>query len=705
MIPILFPQGEEDFTSNGLGRLADATDCTVTEERNGAYELTMTYPITGVHFSDITHSKIIYAKPSDGKDPQPFRIYYIGKPLNGITEIRAEHISYQMTHIPVKPFTAQSVSGALAGLESNAAEECPFTFWTDKSTTAAFKVEVPSSMRSLLGGQQGSILDAYGGEWEFDGYTAKLYNERGQDKGITLRYGKNIVDIKQEENISSTYTGVMPYWKGTDSDEVGTDEILVTLPEGVLHSNNASNFPYQRTIPLDMSGDFENPPTVERLRGAANSYMVANNVGIPHVSIDVSFIALWQTEEYKNIANLERVNLCDTVTVQFEKLDISVKAKVVKTEYDVLRERYKSIKVGNSTTNLARSLIDDMANTVNGATGRLATKTFLQKSVERATKLLSGGLGGYVVINTNADGQPEEILVMDESSTDTASKVIRINKNGIGFSTTGYDGEYRTAWTIDGHFVADFIDTGNLQANLIKVGRIQDAANKNYWDMETGEFRLAAETMIGGKTIDEHMEDADWSLTQEKVFNALTNNGQTQGIYLSNGKLYINADYIKTGTISADLVKAGTLKSQNGLTKLNLDDGTFRIGYPYWLKLDQSGKLSGGKEEYDVTTGFYDDQYGYIDFSASTNVKGEGVQKGLQIQGGVLRISTYRIAVAQSTDADDAAYVGGTGRMDYIEWIRGLEDGRVQWLPKHVNFINGIMCSELSTPIDWSDYE
>ena len=200
------------------------------------------------------------------------------------------------------------------------------------------------------------------------------------------------------------------------------------------------------------------------------------------------------------------------------------------------------------------------------------------------------------------------------------------------------------------------------------------------------------------------MEDADWSLTQEKVFNALTNNGQTQGIYLSDGKLYINADYIKTGAISADLVKAGTLKSQNGLTKFNLDDGTFRIGYPYWLKLDQSGKLSGGKEEYDVTTGFYDDQYGYIDFSASTNVKGEGVQKGLQIQGGVLRISTYRIAVAQSTDADDKAYVGGTGRMDYIEWIRGLEDGRVQWLPKHVNFINGIMCSELSTPIDWSDY-
>lgn len=560
MIPILYPTGETDFTSNGLGRLADATDCSVTEERNGAYELAMTYPVTGVHFDEIRHSRIIYAEPADGKRAQPFRIYSISKPLNGMTEVKAEHVSYQMSHIPVAPFTAQSVTGALQTLKSSAAEDCPFEFWTDKSTTAAIRVKVPSSMRSLLGGQQGSILDVYGGEYEFDGYTVKLHNARGTDRGVTLRYGKNITDIRQEENITNTYTGVMPYWLGTSADEVESDETLVTLQEKVLHSQNAALFPYQRTVPLDLSNEFENPPTEEQLRTRAQSYMTANNIGIPHISINVSFVALWQTEEYKNIANLERVNLCDTVTVEFPKLGISAKAKVVKTEYDVLKGKYKSIEIGDARTNLGRELIDDVEESVDRATGNLASKSFLQKSVERVTKLITGGLGGYVVMKLNANGQPEEILIMDTPDTQTAVNVIRMNQNGIGFSTTGYEGPFRSAWTIDGHFVADFIDTGNLQANLIKTGRLQDAANKNYWDMTTGEFRLASTATIGGDTIAEIKEEiieaaTPEELTQQKVFNALTNNGNLKGIYMQNGELYINGTYIKSGYVESDRIR------------------------------------------------------------------------------------------------------------------------------------------------------
>lgn len=482
MIPILYESTETNFTSNGLGRLPDATECIVTEERNGAYELRMMYPIDGLHFSDIQINRFIYAVPADGKGKQPFRIYSISKPLNGIVEINAEHISYQLSHIPVSPFEAGSLAAALVGLKDNAAEDCPFTFWTDKTVTGNFKVTEPVSLRSRLGGVEGSLLDIYGtGEYEFDRYTVKLHLHRGTNNGVTLRYGKNITDIKQEENIANTYTGVMPFWKG----DVDGTETTVVLPEKVLHSANAANFPYQRTIPLDLSSNFENQPDVSQLRSAANSYMTSNNIGVPAVSIDVSFIALWQTEEYKDVANLERVNLCDTVTVEFPALGVSAQAKVVKTEYDVLRDRYQSLELGDAKTNFTQTLSTEINNNTS-AMKQLPTKSYMQRAVEHATELITGGLGGHVIMKTNADGEPEEILIMDTDDISTAVNVIRMNQAGIGFSTDGYDGPFSTAWTIDGHFVADFIDTGNLNATLITTGVLKDHDSNFRLDLSTG---------------------------------------------------------------------------------------------------------------------------------------------------------------------------------------------------------------------------
>lgn len=484
MKAILYEAGETNFTSNGLGRLSDATECTVTEERNGSYELNMKYPLEGIHFEDLELSRLIYAKPADGKDPQPFRIYYISKPMGGICEIKAEHISYQLSHIPVEPFEASTVSAALLGFTQHAAETCPFTFWTDKSTTATFKVTIPSSIRSLLGGTQGSILDAYGGEYEFDGYTVKLHNARGQNKGVSLRYGKNITDISQEENIQNTYTGVMPFWKGTVNDV----ETTIMLTEKVLHSSRAANFPYQRTIPLDLSSEFQEAPTEAQLRARAQAYMIANDIGIPSVSIKVSFLALWQTEEYKDIANLERVNLCDTVNVYFPKLDITATSKVVKTEYDVLNERYNSIELGDARSTLASSIKQDIASETVTATANLPRKSEMQQAINKATQLITGGLGGHVVFTLNADGEPQEILIMDTDDVQTAVNVIRMNQNGIGFSTSGYNGPFNTAWTINGAFNADFITTGSLMASLITSGIIRSRNGKVYFDLDGNEI-------------------------------------------------------------------------------------------------------------------------------------------------------------------------------------------------------------------------
>lgn len=464
MKPILFGKNSTTFTSMGLGVLIDAIDCVVTEQRNGLYELKMTYPQDGQHFSEIEIQSIIYAKPADGKNPQPFRIYKITKPLNKKVEIYAQHISYQLSSIPVMPFTAMNIADCLTNLKSKAAESCPFDFYSDKSTVATYSQSVPASIRERLGGVQGSVLDVYGGEYEFDGYDVHLWNARGSDKHITLRYGKNIVDIKQEENISNTYTGICPFWAGGEGVEV------VTLPEKVVESVYADSFPYRLTKAVDFSNEFQTKPTEAQLRAKAEAYVEANAIGVPQVSIDVDFVALWQTEEYKDFAALQRVNLCDEVTVLFETLGINVKSKVVETQYDVLKERYSSIKVGTATQTLAGTINKIQTDAAKQQTD---ITTRITQAVKTATDLITGQSGGYVVTNCDANGHPYEILIMDTPSMSTATKVWRWNNAGLGFSPNGYNGPYTTAITQDGKIVADFITAGTMSANRIKGGVLE----------------------------------------------------------------------------------------------------------------------------------------------------------------------------------------------------------------------------------------
>lgn len=488
---ILFDTNEKDFTTNGLGRLTDAIACTVTEERNGIYELALQYPITGRKYKELILGRVILAKHSDGADLQPFRIYKITKPLNGKVEVYAEHISYQLSKIPVMPFTANSVTAALDGLVANAAETCPFSVWTDKTTKATFKVDYPASFRSLLGGVQGSILDVYGGgEYEWDMWTVKLHGNRGKDSGVEIRYGKNLTELEATSDTSGVYTGVCPFWRGEDGD-------VVTLPEKVIHAT--TQFSYSLTIPLDLSGEFENKPTEAQLRAKAQSYLNSNNGWELNENIKISFVALWQTKEYKSVAPLQRLNLCDTATVIHDKLGVRCKAKVVKTIYNCLLNRYDEIELGEARTNLSDTVRESVAKRIKD---EVPSKTYLREAIDRATRLIAGGLGGHLVIGTNANGEPNELLIMDTADKNTCVNCIRINANGIGFSTTGYNGTFRTAWTLDGHFVADFIDSGILSANVIKTGLLKDRTGKNFWNLETGEFQMSSETItVDGKEV------------------------------------------------------------------------------------------------------------------------------------------------------------------------------------------------------------
>ena len=453
--PILYSATETKFDHNGIGILSACVSCEVTEEANGIFELAMTYPMDGIHFAEIGDRSVIKAKADHFRDPQLFRVYAISKPMNGIVTVLAEHISYDLSGIPVKPFSAPNAPLAFAGLKNNAVVDCPFDFWTDKATQSNFKVSVPASIRSRLGGVAGSILDVYGGEYEFDNYTVKLHNSRGQNRGVSIRYGKNLTDIKQDQNCSNVSTGVYPYWVSQDG------AVLVELPEKIVNAPGTYNFVKIRT--LDLSVEFETKPTVEQLRSRTESYIKNNNIGVPAVSWSVSFEQLSKSEEYKHLALLERISLFDTVNVEFPALGVSATAKAVKVVYDVLADRVKSVTLGSVRANIA----DTVANQQQKIQ-QTPTRAEMQRASTAATAWLTNGKG-YKVERRDAGGKTIDTLYMDTPDIETAQNVLRIGQSGIGFSRSGVNGPYYSAWTLDGRFNADFISGGTLSSQDGKV--------------------------------------------------------------------------------------------------------------------------------------------------------------------------------------------------------------------------------------------
>lgn len=456
MKPILFPSTATEFNTQGLGVLTDAISCTVNEERNGAFELTMQYPDTGVHFDEITDRCIIYAIPSPYREPQPFRIYRITRPMNGIIMVYAQHITYDLSGVPLNPFTAINAPDALSKLSLNAAVDSPFTFWTDKSTVASFAVSTPSSTRSVLGGSSGSILDVYGGEYEWDGFTVRLYGHRGYDNGVVISYGKNLTDIEQDRNISNVATGIYPYWTNAEGALVTCDPKIVNAP---------GTYDFTRVVPVDFSSDFETQPTPAQLQARAEKYVENNKIGIPKTSITASFVQLEQFPEYEDLALLEKCDLCDTVTIRYPQLGVEAKAEIVKIETDVLLERYNSVEIGDVRTNIADTIVGQQQEIK-----QKPSETYLREAVLALTETILGASGGAVrLLDTNNDGMPDTLYIADDPDPAKARKVWRFNHEGWGASNNGYNGPFAYGATLENGMVADFITAGTLNADLVNI--------------------------------------------------------------------------------------------------------------------------------------------------------------------------------------------------------------------------------------------
>ena len=470
MIPILYSSITEGTVPShyGVGALIDCISCQVTEERNGSYELTLVYSVNGKYASEIQPNRFIKAKPNFTDDPQIFRIYKVGKTINGQFTVFAQHISYDLSGKIITGGTAGSCTAACSLLQAKAGN---FTINTDKSVSATFTITEPSSVRSWFGGKEGSLLDVYGtGEWKYDNYTASLKLNRGSNRGVQIRYGKNLTDLSQELDMSNLVTGVYPYYIDPDGNLTVGSKVSTGLSLDVT-----------RDITIDFSQDV-NPdsatPISTQLSNLATNYINNNVLTTITNSITLNFIQLTDLKD--------RVDLCDTVAIYFEALGISATAKCITTVWDVLEDRYISTTFGSPRTNITDTIVG-----VQKEVNRTPSRSFMAEAIARATDLITGNLGGYVVMHdSNGDGEPDEILVMNTADIATATKVWRWNKNGLGYSSTGYAGTYGLAMTADGEIVANFITTGTLNADLIKAGTIEDAAHNSQIDMSNGVAKI-----------------------------------------------------------------------------------------------------------------------------------------------------------------------------------------------------------------------
>lgn len=518
-------RNEAPFTTQGLGTLSDCISCTVTEERNGMYELTMQYPISGVHFSDLEQRAFILAKPNYTDDPQAFRIYKISKPLNGICTINAQHISYDMSGLEIPMgITASNLTYAVQKLSAYSA---PFKVKTTKTGATAFKTTAPGSVRSWLGGREGSLLDLYGGEWHWDMFTCTLSSARGANRGVTIRYGKNLTSLTQEEECSNVYTAVRPYYTDGDGNTISGDLVRTGI---ILDA--------PRVLFLDCASYFSSTPTKAQLNAYAQQYITANGLTTPKVSLTLDFVQLQGLSE--------RVDLCDTVNIQFEALGVSAQAKCIQTVWDVLKERYTSTTFGDARSNLNDTLAAVQSQVTNSTASAIKTaKSDMERAIDSATAKITGNAGGYVVMHdTDSNGEPDEILIMDTDDISTATKVWRWNKSGLGYSDTGYDGSYGLAITADGQIVADYVSTGTLDASEVSVVNL-DASNINTGTLSAD--RIAAN-----------------SIAVSKLTGSISNNGWS--IDLDNGTFTI-------GNISASNINTGTLTA----IAINNGSGTFSV--------------------------------------------------------------------------------------------------------------------------------
>ena len=421
--------------SNGLGQIQPLS-CVVTEELNGIYELDFTVNVNDKHYNDLKNSGLVKVTVGDGSE-QIFRIYKIDEPINMISSVHCQHITYDLSKVVVKPFTATGAVNIKNQLVSNMLGSYPFSTWTDiTNTTSTFTNDIPRYFRECLGGYEGSVLDVLRPEYEWDNLTVKLHARRGADNGVRISYGKNLIDYSQEQNNENVYDGVYGY-AVVDEQTYKADSYY-----------NKTGATYPRILNVDFSSDYESGqiPTPSELLQKATTYAQNNSIEVPSINIKIDFIPLWQTEEYKNILPLERVSLGDTVHVYFDKLNVEASSRVIKTEWNVLTNKYDSIELGDAKANLNTIINDSVSTAVDEAVSNMDIDVgYIEEDLNDMAKLIINGLGLYFTRESLPSGGYRFYLHNEPQLADSdvryymSASGLMVTTDGGQTWTTGYN--------------------------------------------------------------------------------------------------------------------------------------------------------------------------------------------------------------------------------------------------------------------------
>ena len=408
MIPILYEKTETAFVSNGLGRLRDCTECVVVEERNGVYECSFSLPMTSEDFEQVQIGRIIGVTHDDTGDVQPFDIVSYDRPIEGVVTFHAVHISYRQSYMTVAGTNINSLADAFT-LFASAEPENPFTYITDKTNTGylASADGIPKTVRSMLGGTEGSILDAYGGEYEWDKFAVYLHEARGQFRNFSIRYGVNMVDYEEDLDISGSYSSCVPYW--TDGEKL--------VKGDRVDSGQSTITGRGECVPLDLSEKYENKPTKAQIEALALSLMKSKNTNLPAQNIKVSFIRLQDMPEYSNLQNLMTCNLCDTIEVIFPDYNSSGTFKIVKTEWNVLRDRYDEMELGELSMSLSEAL-----GISSDSSATIGDPEFIVETVPVASGTISAATAENFTVSVSKTGY-------------TAIGIVGVQKSGQNYGT------------------------------------------------------------------------------------------------------------------------------------------------------------------------------------------------------------------------------------------------------------------------------
>ncbi|HBF0311333.1 TPA: phage tail protein [Clostridioides difficile] len=613
----LYNANETNFKNNGLGILKDAVEAKVTEELNGLFELEFTYYVGSFLFDEIDYNKIVMANASPKLKNQLFRIYYISKELDGKILVKAEHISYDLLNNFIETLELKNVTceEVLNQIFRSCTEENRFVGYSDITGNKDFSISCVSPHNAIS-----DIKELFNNKSKLkrDNFNISLLNNIGESNNVLLAYRKNITGLTSTYDTQEVITKIYPY----ATKKSGKNK-KITLSEKYIESKYINNYPTQRIVAVDFTDD--DVKNEESLRNKCKDYFTKNNVDLPKVTYKVEFVDLSTTEDYKNYKMLETVNMDDEIIVRDYNLGINATARVVKTEYNPVLKKYNSVEIGDLVNHFKDERIDDLEEKIdkvqNNVDNIVIESDNFPDTLPEPSNVIALGLWSMIQLDWTFDNklyynyevyasqikgfEPDTVGYTNRIYVGQASSLLHEVKpmqtwyyrvragnthdnynefsNEVSATTRKLSdaAEYFEEAAI-GHAVirdldADKINVGKVKGQYIEAKNlvVVDGNSQTTLNIDSfGNVHIGATTFtLKGKSLESIIGGEIDNITQLEIFNKLTNNGLAKGLYMVGNELYLNASYIKTGTLEGQFINGRnlTVRDNDGYTTLQVD--------------------------------------------------------------------------------------------------------------------------------------